>query len=106
MRRDSWYSVRMTCSPPLSATPGPRRMSVPRPTHDIEAVHRSDFARDFSRGTRHPGQPQVAPEEALVGQAGERFAPLGGRAALLYLDQLVQPVLPRAIGHHAAGGLV
>ena len=39
-RRESWYSVRITCSPPRSATPVQSSMSVPRPAMLVATVMR------------------------------------------------------------------
>ena len=79
---------------------------VGRDAHHLQPVDRPQLARDLARGAGHAGQVQVAPEEALVGDARQRLALAGELAAFLDLDQLVQPALPGAVGHQAAGVLV
>jgi hypothetical protein len=48
----------------------------------------------------------VTPEEALIADARQRVAPPADLAALLQLDQLVQALLPGAVGHQPPGVFV
>src|SRR3954469_5233826 len=48
----------------------------------------------------------VAAEETLVAYASQGIAPAGDFAFFLELDELVQPLLPGAVGHQTAGVFV
>ena len=64
--------------------------------NDVEPVHRPEFIGHFRGGARHPGQVEVAAEEALVADAGQGFILVGDLAAFLGFDQLVEPAAPNA----------
>jgi len=97
-----------TCSAPMRATGGPplvlgRRedpgrqarapdRAVGRDAHGLEPVDAPELLGHLARGAGHPGELQVAPEEALVARARERLPAPGERDLLLGLDHLVQPL--------------
>ena len=88
---------------------GPRaaiQRPVGRHGHDGEPVHAPQLARHLPRRARHPREPEVAAEEALVADARQRVVAAGDGAVLLDLDELVQPLLPRAVRHEAPRELV
>ena len=69
-------------------------------------VHRPQFARHFARCAGHAGDAQVTAKKTLIADARQGFLLPGNRTPLLGLDHLVQPALPRAVGHDTAGVLV
>src|SRR4051812_15886954 len=62
----------------------PPQRSVQRNLHYIKSVYRANFGRDFACRTGHAGQPNVAPEQALVGQPRQGLSAL--RRFTTFLD--------------------
>ena len=79
---------------------------VRRHADDREPVHGPELSRHLPRRPRHAGQAQVAAEEALITDPRQRIVPAREGRPLLGLDELMEPVLPRPVGHGAARELV
>src|SRR3546814_4048815 len=67
---------------------------------DARAIVRPQFGRRLAHRAAHAGEAQIATEEALIGDARHRVARSRQPDLFLGLDQLMQPALPRPVGHH------
>ena len=79
----------------------PDEAPVRRHTNDGEPVDRPELTADLTSGSRHAGEPDVPPEESLVAHPRPRRLPARERTTFLGLEELVQAVLPGAVGHDA-----
>ena len=75
--------LRLGIAQAAHAARAPLRRPVQRHARDRQAVGAADLGRDFGGRAGHAGQPQVAAEQALVGDARQRVAPAGERDASL-----------------------
>src|SRR4029453_5219751 len=85
---------------------GPPERTMRRYRHHPQPVDRPQLSRDFARRSGHASETHIASEEALIRDARNGHALAADRAALLALDELMKPPLPRPIGERAAGEFV
>ena len=77
-----------------------------RHRHGAQAVDVPELPGHLPSRPGHARQPQIAPEEALIADAGDRLAVGSECQPLLRLDQRMDPALEGAIGSAPAGGEV
>ncbi len=82
------------------------RTPVGRQADNGSVMGQRQFPCDLTGGAGHAAEPEIAGEECLIGDLGDR--PAGSRPLdpFLRLDQLVQALLPLPIGHDPARELI
>src|SRR6185503_11066735 len=76
---------------------------VTRHPHDAQAVDAPELGADLARRARRGAEAVIPRKESLVSDPGERLSAARQGAVFLDLDHLLEPELPRAVRHRAAG---